>query len=342
LHEFEYSVKRITMSNINPKATYKIGRLRSDSRPSDPDPTLIQPKILPGTSFTGMGIMNWQQFFTVNPLGYKNNTSLDVFQVMQRGELKHVYSGTILTGFGNEMGMNYGGNGYNPTPIGGNGLGNPMPGNGFGMGRGMMPQSDQMSAVFSHAELQMQNQQTRHEAEIDRITKINDDLRIEITRQMERASKAEADWRVEREARIKAENELDKVRNDFTLKDQYRKQAEDDAVKLANEKLALDKKQSSALNDGSLDNIMKLIVSGTEFLKVANGQPTQNTMQPSIKPQNTYGAASNGAPTNGVGDAAKTANNAPPFQKSSVMTLPNNGQAPRQTPHQPFAKIEYK
>jgi hypothetical protein len=324
---------------INPKATYRIGKLRSDSRASDPDPVLIQAKTIPGSAFTMHGIMEWQQFFTANPLAYKNNTSLDVFQVSQRGELKHVYSGTILSGFGqgfdpgNGMGMNqYGGNGgYNPTPIGGgSSLANSMQPRSFGGNTG-----EHMEKVFSHAELSMHNMQMRHEAELDRLNTYNADLRTELTRLMEKNAIQQAELNSEREKRINTEKEKEMIKQDFELREKYSKLSDENAIKLAHEKLVLDKKSSNALSDGSLENIMGLMSKGTEFLKVLNGQPTQNQMQPSVPTTGTYGGVSDAH----AGQAAKQG--MPPFQPSKVMNIAPQP-APAQQPRQPFANVEYQ
>lgn len=335
---------------INPKATYKIGKLRSDSRVTDPDPVIIQPRVLPGTSLTQMGIMDWQQFFTANPLNYKQNTTLEVFQTTARGELKHVYSGTILSGFGFSLSDPSMNNGFSPMPIGGNSFAQ----GGFHGGRGYAA-NDSMREVFSHAEITMQNMQTRHEAEIDRVNRINEDLRAEITRQMQRAANAEAEARTEREGRLKAEAELERVRIDYTLKEQYRKEMEENAVKLAKDYVQTQQKTSSALNDGTLNGIMGLLAQGAEFMRLVNGEPPKNQMQTSVPVGNT--AASNGvgdgqkqaAPTgasNGTNTATAagttsgtTTPSTPQFQKTTPMKL--NGAAPSAPPQQNGAPQQY-
>lgn len=337
---------------INPKATYRIGKLRSDSRASDPDPVLVQAKTLQGAMLLQNGIANWQQFFSANPLGYKNNTSLDVFQMKERGEMKHVYSGTILAGgfgqgFDGGMGMQSYGNGYNPTPIGG-GLSNAM-GNHMHGGMRQFPQhhapNETMQTVFSHAEVTMHNMQQRHEAEIERVNTLNSDLRTELGNMYRQIAEMRAERDKERDGRIHAEKELDKVRNDYELRERYKKESDDTAIKLANEKLALDKKNGNALNDGSLSSIVQLISEGRKLMEAVNGQPTPNGMQTSVAPQNTYGQQNSATAVN---DAAK-AQNAPnagasPFQKANVMILPNtkNGRAAQNNPQQPFANVEYK
>lgn len=303
---------------INPKATYRLGVMRSDSHPQDPDPRLVNPQTVSGLQLTNAGIFDWAQFFMQNPLNIQKKGTIEVFTVGARGDLKHAYSGTFFSQpvvspmydqQGGAMHNAYG----QPMPIGMNGLGNQVPGRNM-----MMPnQTESMQAVFNNAQTQMERMEERHRDELERMRLQIDTYHNALNDQYQKNATLQADLNLEREQRIKAEHLATNLKFEYEVKERERLKAEQDAVKLAKDHFDSLKKQGNGLNDANIDKIAGLFSSAVDLIK---GSST-NTMQPSIS-QNT-------SVPSGMADAAKAAaaqyangqqrnGQAPPAQAANV------------------------
>jgi hypothetical protein len=307
---------------INPKATYRLGVMRSDSHPQDPDPRLVNPQTVSGLQLTNAGIFDWAQFFMQNPLNIQKKGTIEVFSVGARGDLKHVYSGTFFaqTGFspmydqqGAAMQNAYG----QPMPIGMNGLGNQIP------GRAMMPnQTESMQAVFTNTQIQMEKMEERHRDEIERMNQRIEDLRSALNAEYQKNSDLRAELKVEHEGRIKAEQEAAHTKFEYEVKERERKAGEELAVKMATDHVKTMEKKSNALNDGSMDKIAGLISSALQLVQGTS----PNTMQPSIPPRQQ-----------GMADA-----NRPPQAPPNVHPMNGQQRPPQAPPTVPPANLHYQ
>lgn len=307
---------------INPKATYRLGVMRSDSHPQDPDPRLVNPQTVSGMQLANAGIFEWEHFFMQNPLNIQKKGTIEVFSVGARGDLKHVYSGSFFSQNGFSSFDQQGGTMHNaygqPMPISMSGLGNQIPGRG--MTHGMMPnQTESMQVVFTNAQIQMEKMEERHRDEIERMKIQLQTMQDALRAEYDKNSDLRAELKLEHEGRIKAEQEAAKTKYEYEVKEEARIKAEQDAVKMAKDYVDTQKKQSNALNDGSMDKIAGLISSALQLVQGTS----PNVMQPSIPPQQ-----------HGMADANKTPSNVHPM---------NGQQRPPQAPTTvPAANLHYQ
>jgi hypothetical protein len=314
---------------INPKATYRLGVMRSDSHPQDPDPRLVNPQTVSGMQLTNAGIFEWEHFFMQNPLNIQKKGTIEVFSVGARGDLKHTYSGSFFSqpGFspydqqGAAMHNGYG----QPMPIGMSGLSNQLPGRG--VMPGMMPnQTEAMQTVFSNANIQMEKMEERHRDEIERMKIQLQSLQDALRAEYDKNSDLRAELKVEHAGRIKAEQDAEKIKFEYEVKERESKRADEDSVKMAKEYVDTQKKQSNALNDGSMDKIAGLISSALQLVQGTS----PNVMQPSIPPQQ-----------HGMADANK-APQAPPNVHPMSGQHPVSAQRPPQAPPPHAANLHYQ